>query len=217
MNRNRTVLLVFEGCDGAGKGTQIRLLTQALENLGYSVVLFREPGGTDIGEQIRNILLDSNNTEITSFTELLLYMAARGQLMKEVLIPELESGNWDLVILDRYWFSSAAFQGGARGLGLEIVFKLADIVCQPYTYPDAVIYLDIPAEIGLARLRSAAAGGREFNRLDKEDLNFHRKVRKTYLHLAKILTDIWHTIDSNPPVDVVHNQVLSTVLELLNK
>ncbi len=216
-----TKLVAFEGCDGAGKGTQIDLLKEALRRDGWSVKILREPGSTNISEQIRQVLLNNKNTDMDPLAELLLYMAARRQMLQQELIPNIQNGCWDLIVLDRYWPSSVAFQGGGRGLGIKLVCKITDIVCQEYLYPDSIIYLDVPAKEGTRRIKAAAKDGRELNRLDQEKADFHRKVRDTYLELGTIFRrtrkNFWWTIDGTLSIDKVHQQVFETVRIILER
>ncbi len=218
-NIKETIVVGFEGGDGAGKGTQIALLTDALKRDGWAVTQYREPGSTSISEQIRRVILDNKNTDMDALTELLLYMAARRQMLQQELRPEIESGRWDLIVLDRYWFSSAAYQGGGRGLGLAVVSQIANIVCEDLYWPDAVLYFDISIEVTEKRLRMAAKQGREFNRLDQEDLSFHQKVRDTYLEIERLVAEdrpgFWWTIDASGSIEEVHHEVINIIRSLL--
>jgi dTMP kinase len=175
--------ITFEGIEGSGKSTQLLLLAEKLEADGRAVTVTREPGGCDIADQIRAILLDSRNRAMVPMTELLLYAAARSQHVEEVIRPALTEGR--IVLCDRYADATAAYQGFGRGIDMDLIDKVnklaAGSVC-----PDATILLDCPEETGLARAMSrinATAGMRE-ERFELESLRFHEAVRNGYLFLA---------------------------------
>lgn len=201
--------LSFEGIDGAGKGTQIDLLVEALTGMGLPPVVNREPGGTAIGQQIRSILLNAANTHLQPTAELLLYFASRAQAVDEVILPALAAG--ELVITDRFTDSTLAYQGIARGLGAEVVLQLDAISCRGLT-PDLTILLDIDPETSLARAasRNLATASTE-TRLDDESKDFHTRVRGGYLALANACPERILVVDgSRPPKDVAN-----TIFELL--
>lgn len=174
--------LSFEGMDGAGKGTQIDLLLETLASQGISAVVNREPGGTLIGRQIRSILLDAANSHLLPTAELLLYFASRAQAVEEVILPALRAG--ELVITDRFTDSTLVYQGLARGLGTDVVYRLDGISCLGLS-PDLTILLDIDPSTSLARTtaRNAATASTE-TRMDEESREFHARVREGYLQLA---------------------------------
>jgi len=202
--------LTFEGIEGSGKTTQCTAVAKALLAGGRDVVLAREPGGTGIGEQIRATLLDRKNDAIAPLTELLLYVAARAQLVFEAVRPALEAGK--IVVCDRYGDASAAYQGGARGLGIPLVQELNRIATGGLT-PHLTVLLDLPASEGLARMR-VRSGGRA-DRLESEPVAFHERVRAAYLELAAAETDRFLVLDSRRPTDELTRTILGAVGERL--
>jgi dTMP kinase len=181
--RQRGRFITFEGIDGSGKTTQMRLLAERLRQAGHDVLETVEPGGTPIGAQIRRILLDSANQDLRPTTELLLYFASRAQNVEECILPALEAGK--AVLSDRFTDSTLAYQGHARGLGAETVMALDRIACRGLA-PDLTLLIDVDVETGLARMhaRNAGASGAE-TRMDEQSRDFHRKVRDAYLALVK--------------------------------
>ncbi|MEK5059937.1 dTMP kinase [Paenibacillus sp. FSL H7-0326] len=173
-------LITFEGGDGSGKTTMIKKLSAHLEDKKIPYLMTREPGGIDIAEKIRSIILNPEHTTMDARTEALLYAAARRQHLAEKVIPALQNGV--MVLSDRFVDSSLAYQGYARGLGMEEVRSINEFATD-HLSPDLTLYFDISPEQGLARI--AANQGREVNRLDMENLSFHDKVREGYLILAK--------------------------------
>lgn len=171
------MFITFEGPDGSGKSTQIPLLADALRAEGRVVFTTREPGGTPIGDQIRAVLHDLKNAEMHPHTEILLYAASRAQLVAQEIRPRLARG--EIVICDRYADSTLAYQGYGRGLDLDMLRKILAFATGGLK-PDLTIYLDVPAEEGLARREQASHEGAEWNRLDAEGLAFHRRVREGY-------------------------------------
>ncbi|RAP73333.1 dTMP kinase [Paenibacillus montanisoli] len=200
--------LTIEGGEGAGKTTLIEGVAQALRAQGRSVMMTREPGGIPIAEQIRNVILDKTNTAMDARTEALLYAAARRQHLVEKVHPALARG--EVVICDRFVDSSLAYQGYARGLGIEEVWSINQFAIEG-SMPNLTIWMDISAEAGLARINSTA--GREINRLDLESMAFHEKVREGYRRLM--------AADPNRIVRVDAEQtpenVLKDVLAIINK
>src|SRR5206468_4303563 len=165
----------FEGIEGCGKTTQIALLSEYLKKHSVPHTITREPGGTAVGEGIRRILLDSETMHLTSASELLLFFASRSQNIQEKIKPALDRG--EMVICDRYYHASMAYQGYGRGIPLDFIQKLTDLVCDPFR-PDMTLLLDIEPEVGLARARSRNRGLIENEgRFEAEDLEFYNKVR----------------------------------------
>jgi len=171
-------LINLEGGEGSGKSTVLKMLAEALTEKGFSVVCTREPGGIDIAEQIREVILNRENTAMDARTEALLYAAARRQHLVEKIVPALEAGS--IVLCDRYIDSSLAYQGYARGLGMEEIFAINKFAIDEYM-PDLTLYFDVNPKVGLARIEKDAE--REVNRLDVESMKFHYKVREGYLLL----------------------------------
>lgn len=174
----RGKLITFEGCEGCGKSTQSRLLKEYLEQNGTEFVAAREPGGTEISEKIRSLILDKNNVSMTARTEALLYAAARTQILEETVKPALESGK--VVVLDRYFDSSFAYQAYARGLGYDFVAAANSYAIENFT-PDVTIFMNVPPENSFRR----KGGADEGDRLELEGLAFHKKVYEGYLALLK--------------------------------
>lgn len=202
----RGYFVAFEGPEGAGKSTQLRLLADGLRAAGFDIVATREPGGTLIGERIRSILLDRASLGMAAETEALLITAARAQHVRDVIQPALERGA--IVLCDRFADSTLAYQGGGRGLPLDALralqrFAIGDVV------PDVRILLDIPAEDGLARRHGDAAST---NRLDHEEMAFHRRVRGTFLELASEDAASWVVVDASRPADAIAEELRAVVL-----
>ncbi|MFP7737904.1 dTMP kinase [Priestia aryabhattai] len=190
--------ITFEGPEGAGKTTIIHMVQQKLIQDGYTIVLTREPGGIRIAEQIREIILNPSNTEMDARTEALLYAAARRQHLVEKVIPELNKGN--IVLCDRFIDSSLAYQGHARGIGVEDIFAINQFAIEQ-TMPQATLYFDIEPEVGLERINKGRKD--EINRLDLESLDFHYKVRNGYLSLLSEFPERIYRIDANQSVEKV--------------
>ena len=202
------MLIVFEGGEGSGKGTQISLLTNYLINKGKKVLNIIEPGGTKVGHAIRDILLNRSDFEIDGLTEALLFSASRAYQVQNVTIPALQRGN--IVLSDRSFYSTYAYQGHARENDLELLQTLTKIAVNKL-HPDLVIYLDIDPKIGITRKKDQ----NEINRLDKEDISFHNKVRKGYLTLAKNESHLWNIIDAGKSIDDVHKNIISVIDKVL--
>jgi dTMP kinase len=181
-DRRRGIFLTFEGGDGSGKSTQLRMLGEKLRAEGHAVVETAEPGGTAIGAKIRRILLDASNQELCPTAELLLMFASRAQNVDQLILPALGEGK--IVLCDRFTDSSLVYQGAARGLGSETVLDVDRVACRGLV-PDLTIYVDVEVEVGLARTRkrNEALRGVE-TRLDEQALDFHKKARDAYLKLV---------------------------------
>lgn len=206
------MFITLEGPEGSGKTTAVEAAVKALLEKGYEIVRTREPGGTPIAEQIRNIILDKANTNMDPRTEALLYAASRRQHLVEKVWPALKEGK--IVICDRYLDSSLAYQGGARGLGVDEVLNV-NLFATENTWPDLTLLFDIKPEVGLARIASNAS--REVNRLDLEKLDFHNKVRDTFLALAKKYPDRYVIIDASKSRDEVAKATLEAIMNRLCK
>jgi len=207
-------LVTFEGPEGSGKSTQMDLLRRSLDELGVQAIFTREPGGTEIGEKIRAILHDVANLDMLPETEALLYLAARAQHVRQVLRPAVNHG--DLVISDRFSESTLAYQGFGHGLDLQVLGTITEFATGGLV-PDLVIYLNLDVEIGLKRKIKDYAGGRgEWNRMDQQSLEFHRRVRQGYLTLALEAPTRWLIVDATRPIEVIHQTILARVTDLLN-
>ena len=205
------IIISFEGPDGAGKTTVLEQVLPVLQEKGYDIVTTREPGGVEIAERIRDVILDVNHVAMDSKTELLLYMAARRQHYVEKVLPALEAGK--VVLIDRFIDSSIAYQGAGRGLDKDIITRLNDFATDGRK-PDLTLYFDVESEIGLARIAKNAE--REVNRLDLEKLDMHKRVRKGYLVLAEQEKRIV-TIDASRELADVVSETLHTIFEQLAK
>ena len=206
----RGAFLSMEGMDGSGKGTQIQVLRETLERYGWEVVSCREPGGTAIGEKIRQILLDRENSAMTDITEALLYAAARAQLVREVIRPAVADGR--VVLCDRFVDSSLVYQGYARGIGIDKVWELNQFAIDD-CMPDLTLYYDVDVETGLSRVRSRG----EMNRLDSENVEFHKSVRKAYQMIAEKYPERIVTIDSNRPLREVEEESYTLLKNRINR
>ena len=201
----------LEGIDGSGKTTQLELLANALEAKGYKVVKFREPGGSIISEQIRSLLLDRTfKGKMDNTTELLLYNAARAQVISEVILPALQDGY--IVLADRFAFSTLAYQGYGRNLSLKKVNELSAITCEN-CFPELTIILDIDAKESKIR-RSKRAGTPD--RLEAEADSFFTKVQEGYRQIAKDYPDSVALFNALLPKEEIHEKILSAVLSKLN-
>ena len=179
------LFITFEGIEGCGKSTQIRLLADHLAGFGHACVITREPGGTPVGEAIRGVFLNAGNTSLLPLTELLLVTAARVQHIHEVIRPALAAGS--IVLCDRFSDATAAYQGYAGGIDLERIERAREIFCGGLR-PDLTLLLDCPVELGLrrSRARNSSSGLEQAEgRFEEKDLSFHEKVRQGYLEIAR--------------------------------
>lgn len=206
------MFITIEGPEGSGKTTATNRVVEELIKRGFDVVRTREPGGTPIAEQIRNVILDKQNTAMDPRAEALLYAAARRQHLVEKIWPATKEGK--LVICDRYIDSSLAYQGGARGLGIQEIIDI-NMFATDNTWPDLTILFDIEPELGLARIAKNA--DREVNRLDLEKIEFHKKVRETFLLLAKKQPERFIVIDASKDPDTVFKNTLEAILPKICK
>ncbi|HEX5165981.1 MAG TPA: dTMP kinase [Thermomicrobiales bacterium] len=203
-----SLFITFEGTEGSGKTTQIGMLAQSLRGSGYQVVTTREPGGTELGEALRRLLLESE-TAIGPEAEAYLMTGARAEHVRHVIRPALERG--DVVLCDRFVDSTFAYQGGGRRLPVHEL-RLMQSLAIGETTPDLTILVDVPAEVGLERRAKA----REVNRIDRESLEFHARVAFWYRQEARANPDRWVVVDgSRSPADV-HVAILRNVIERLN-
>ena len=196
--------ITFEGCEGVGKSRQIHMLEEYLKKNKISYYLTREPGGTTVSEQIRSVILDGKNVSMTDECETLLYAAARVQLLKEVVAPKLNNG--ELVLCDRYIDSSLAYQGYARGLGVEFVEKINDYAVKNFT-PDYTVFLNLPPEQAFARKGGADAG----DRLELSGMDFHKKVYEGYVDLSKKHKERFIVIDASGEKEQTHQKIIDAL------
>jgi dTMP kinase len=202
-----SLFITFEGPEGSGKTTQLRLLEAWLRQQGYDVLATREPGGTAISEAVRSILLDPAHTEMRPETEILLFSAARAQIVAQVIRPHLARGG--IVLCDRYADSTLAYQGYGRGLDLDILRAITAFATGGLL-PHLTIYLDIPIEIGLRR-----KAAQEWNRLEAQTRAFHQRVRQGYLEMAAAEPERWLVVDASQPIAAVQAAIRQRLAPLL--
>jgi dTMP kinase len=201
------MFITFEGPDGSGKTTQARMLAEYLQARGISVVYTREPGGTAISEQIRKVILSTRNQAMRNETEVLLFSAARAQIVAELIRPALAEGK--IVICDRYYDSTLAYQGYGLGLDLDALRAITQFATRGLV-PDLTFYVDVPAEVGLERRHQG-----ETNRLDQKNVDYHARVRKGYLELAKAEPNRFVVIDGTGAVDKVQEKIRARMMRQL--
>ena len=201
--------ITFEGPDGSGKSTQIQALAEYLTGLGQTVLLTREPGGTSISEQIRDLLHDLRNNAMQPRAEILLYSAARAQLVGQMIRPRLAAG--DTVLCDRYADSTLAYQGYGHGLDLAVLRQITAFATDDLK-PDLTLLFDLDPEAGLKRRQ---AGGVEWNRLDAYDLAFHQRVHAGFHALAQAEPGRWVTLDATQSKEQLQAEVRRVVGERL--
>ncbi|MBU8790904.1 dTMP kinase [Oceanobacillus caeni] len=204
--------ITFEGVEGAGKTTILQDIHGKLESLGYDVVSTREPGGIEIAEQIRHVILNTNNTKMEERTEALLYAAARRQHLVEKVIPALEQGK--VILCDRFIDSSLAYQGYARGLGIDEVFAINQFAIKDQL-PNLTILFDLEPKKGLSRI--ASNKDRERNRLDLETISFHERVYKGYQILLDKFPNRIQSVNADQPLEQVGKEVLNKILLYIKK
>jgi len=207
---NSNLFITFEGPEGAGKTTVIQKIAERLAEKNIDVLATREPGGIEIAEKIRTIILNPAHTAMDERTEALLYAAARSQHYFEKVQPALDVGK--LVICDRFIDSSLAYQGYARGIGVDEVLSINEFAIGK-KLPDMTILFDIAPEVGLARIY--ATGDREVNRLDVESLTFHQKVREGYLQLVERYPERIRIVNADQDIDSVVEDVWLLLLEAI--
>lgn len=195
--------ITFEGIEGSGKSTQIKLLVDYLKKQQIPHLATREPGGTPIAETIRKILLDPLCSEMLPETELLLYCASRAQHTGELILPALKAGK--IVISDRYYDSSYAYQGAARDLDYELIDQLTGFATF-HTVPDLTILLDLPVEDGLGRIEH-----RDLDRLEQEDISFHKKVREQFLSIARKHASRYLVLDALKAPELIHQRIIQAL------
>jgi dTMP kinase len=213
--RKRPLFITLEGIEGSGKTSQMERLCRHLEAAGRKVTVTREPGGTPIGQKIRALLLDPANSALVPEAELLLYMADRVQHIRTCILPALETGQ--VVLCDRFFDATIVYQGVARGLPAQMVQDLYALTCGALM-PDLTFLLDLPPEEGLKRAWAQLAAGdrtRSESRFEEEQLDFHRKVRAGYLHLAETQRERFCIIDARGEPEVVGRAMIAHLDRLL--
>jgi dTMP kinase len=202
------MFITVEGGEGVGKSTNMAFLEDYLRGQGVDLLVTREPGGTRLGEDIREMLLQVRDEQVCPMTELLLIFAARAQHIKERIEPALAAGKW--VLCDRFTDATYAYQSGGRGVDVDIVQRLEELV-QGSLRPDYTLLLDAPVSIGMARAR----GRGELDRFEQEALDFFERVRETYLQLARSATGRYRIIDASVSLEAVQRQLTAVCQELL--
>jgi len=213
----RGKFITFEGLDGCGKTTQLEKLAAVLRGEGVDVLTTREPGGTEIGERIRTVLLDSRTAGLDPMAEMALMFASRAQQLAQIIVPSLESGKW--VLCDRFTDSTEAYQGGGRQLGSDAVLQLHKVVCRGI-WPELTILMDSDVDHSVKRARrrnKAAVIGTQpdENRFEQESQAFFTRVHEAYLTIAKREPQRVALVDARRPAEVVHPEIVSIARERL--
>lgn len=202
------LFITFEGNDGSGKTTISKLSYEKLLEMGYPVIYTREPGGIDIAEQIRDVILNPKNIAMDARCEALLYAASRRQHLVEKVLPALLENK--IVLCDRFIDSSLVYQGIARNIGIEEVYKINEFAIEG-NLPDATIFLDVDLETGLSRIESRG----DKDRLDNESIDFHQMVADGYNQVCELYPERIYVVDANKTVDEVFNNTLNVLLEII--
>lgn len=202
-----SLFITFEGPEGSGKTTQVRLLVEYLQARGYPVLYTREPGGTEISEQIRQVILSTRNKAMQSEAEVLLFSAARAQIVAELIRPALAAGK--IVICDRYADSTMAYQGYGLGLDLDALRAITRFATGGLV-PERTFYVDVPVEVGLARRQRG-----EMNRLDQKEVAYHTRVRNGYLALIQAEPHRFIVIDGSQTIEQVQQEIRTRMLQEL--
>lgn len=205
------ILITFEGIDYSGKTTQAKKLFNYLKRKGHKVIFLREPGGEKVSESIRQVLLSSKNTGMNPLTELFLYMASRAQLVSKIILPALKQGK--IVICDRFYDSSLAYQGYGRGLDKKMIESLNRISVSDIS-PDLTILIDIPIKVFVERMRE---NDKKKDRIEKEKVSFYKKVREGYLKIAQKEGKRFRVIDGSDEIREVWEEVKSSIDVFLKK
>ncbi len=200
--------ITLEGIEGSGKTSSLKSITDLLDKKNISYIVTREPGGSSIGKELRTILLDPD-TEISPEVELMLMLSDRKDHVEKIILPNLEKGYW--VISDRFMDSSIAYQGGGRQLDKKLIISLTDYLNLPQ--PDLTLLFDLPVEISLSRVKARG----ELDRFEKEELEFHKRIRNTYLDLAKKNSNRIKIIDSSKKIESMLNNVKQAIEKLFNE
>ena len=210
------MFITFEGIEGCGKTTQVRRFVKRLKRLGISLITTLEPGGTRIGRDIRKILLDPRNKNLSPFAELILYVADRAQHVEEIIKPALDEGKW--VVCDRFLDATVVYQGIARGQDMELIRILNEKATQGIR-PDITYLLDCPVDMGLGRAlkRNEAESKKGQDRFEREALDFHKAVREGYLALARENQDRFVVVDATLPKDEVEGEIFQHMEPFLDR
>jgi len=211
------MFISFEGIEGSGKTTQAKHTVKFLQDKGHDCIITREPGGTRIGEKIRAILLDPLSKDMDPLTELLLYTADRAQHIKEHILPLLSDGQ--IVLCDRYYDATMAYQGFARGLDIGLIEKIHILLFENLK-PDITLLLDLPPEIGLERAWKQINNGNRISqetRFEEERLSFHKKVREGYLELSRLEPERFRTIDASKDEHEVREEIIKILDAEINR
>ena len=200
--------ITLEGIEGSGKTSSLKGITDLLDKKNISYIVTREPGGSSIGKELRAILLNPD-TEISPEVELMLMLSDRKDHVEKIILPNLEKGNW--VVSDRFMDSSIAYQGGGRQLDKKLIISLTDYLNLPQ--PDLTLLFDLPVEISLSRVKARG----ELDRFEKEELEFHKRIRNTYLELAKNNSNRIKIIDSSKKIESMLNNVKQAIEKLFSE
>ena len=200
--------ITLEGIEGSGKTSSLKSITDLLDKKNISYIITREPGGSSIGKELRAILLDPD-TEISPEVELMLMLSDRKDHVEKIILPNLEKGNW--VVSDRFMDSSIAYQGGGRQLDKKLIISLTGYLNLPQ--PDLTLLFDLPVEISLSRVKARG----ELDRFEKEELEFHKRIRNTYLDLAKNNSNRIKIIDSSKKIESMLNNVKQAIQKLFSE
>jgi dTMP kinase len=200
--------ITLEGIEGSGKTSSLKSITDLLDKKNISYIVTREPGGSSIGKELRAILLDPD-TEISPEVELMLMLSDRKDHVEKIILPNLEKGNW--VVSDRFMDSSIAYQGGGRQLDKKLIISLTDYLNLPQ--PDLTLLFDLPVEVSLSRVKARG----ELDRFEKEELEFHKRIRNTYLDLAKNNSNRIKIIDSSKKIESMLNNVKQAIEKLFSE
>jgi dTMP kinase len=209
------IFITFEGGEGAGKSSLIEEVARQLASEGYSVVKTREPGSTHLGEHIRSILLNHSSLSVSPYAELCLFLAARAQHIQEVIAPSLEKRK--IILCDRYNDSTIAYQGAARGLGLEKVERICNFICQGLQ-PILTLYLDIDPAVGLSRARGdtpQGAGEHDLDRIESEGIPFHSLIREAFREIHEKDPYRFRLLDASQPQEIVTAEAMQSIRPLL--
>ncbi len=209
----RGKFITFEGIDGSGKSTQLRLIASDLRFRGFSVLTTQEPGGTPLGRRLREVFLETNEN-VSPTAELLLYAADRAQHVKFLINPALESGN--IVISDRYADATTAYQGAGRGFSPTVIQQVIKLATEGLK-PDLTLFFDLPVDAALLRTNLRDESGERKNRLDRENSDFYKRVRESYLEIIAKEPNRFRIIDSARSVEEVHSEVLELIRAYLGK